>query len=67
MPPTRATPHARLGLALSAPVLGAAAAAAIALAAGQPLALAELQAPVAGAWLVMAIVQRPWAMMPGRK
>jgi lipopolysaccharide/colanic/teichoic acid biosynthesis glycosyltransferase len=48
-------PAARLGLALFAPVLGAGAAAALALAAGQPLALAELQAPVAGAWLVMAL------------
>ncbi len=48
-------PAARLGLALCAPVLGAGAAAALALAAGQPLALSELQAPVAGAWLIMAL------------
>jgi len=48
-------PAARLGLALFAPVLGAGAAAAFALAAGQPMALAELQAPVAGAWLIMAL------------
>ncbi|MEK6271310.1 MAG: exopolysaccharide biosynthesis polyprenyl glycosylphosphotransferase [Actinomycetota bacterium] len=48
-------PAARLGLALSAPVLGAGAAAALALAAGQPMALAELQAPVAGAWLIMGL------------
>jgi lipopolysaccharide/colanic/teichoic acid biosynthesis glycosyltransferase len=48
-------PAARLGLALSVPVLGVGAAAALALAAGQPLALAELQAPVAGAWLIMAL------------
>ena len=48
-------PAARLGLGLCAPVLGALAAAALALAAGQELALADLQAPVAGAWLVMAL------------
>ena len=48
-------PAARLGLALCAPVLGAGVAAALALAAGQELALAELQAPVAGAWLIMAL------------
>ena len=47
-------PAARLGLALFAPVLGAGAAAALAMAAGQPMAFADLQAPVAGAWLVMA-------------
>ena len=48
-------PAARLGLALFAPVLGALAAAALALAAGRELALADLQAPIAGAWLVMAL------------
>jgi exopolysaccharide biosynthesis polyprenyl glycosylphosphotransferase len=48
-------PAARLGVALLAPVLGAGAAAALALAAGQHMAFAELQAPVAGAWLVMAL------------
>jgi lipopolysaccharide/colanic/teichoic acid biosynthesis glycosyltransferase len=48
-------PAARLGLGLCAPVLGAGAAAALALAAGQQMALADLQAPVAGAWLIMAL------------
>ena len=48
-------PAARLVLAVCGPVLGAAAAAALALAAGQSLPVAELQAPVAGAWLVMAL------------
>src|SRR6188472_2430152 len=48
-------PAARLGLGLCAPVLGAAAAVALALAAGQHMALAELKAPVAGAWLIMGL------------
>jgi lipopolysaccharide/colanic/teichoic acid biosynthesis glycosyltransferase len=48
-------PAARLGLGLCAPVLGALAAAALALAAGRELALVDLQAPVAGAWLVMGL------------
>jgi lipopolysaccharide/colanic/teichoic acid biosynthesis glycosyltransferase len=48
-------PAARLGLGLCAPVLGAGAAAALALAAGQQMALADLQAPVAGAWLIMGL------------
>ena len=48
-------PAARLGLGLCAPVLGAAAAAALALAAGHELTFADLQAPVAGAWLIMAL------------
>jgi lipopolysaccharide/colanic/teichoic acid biosynthesis glycosyltransferase len=48
-------PAARLGLGLCAPVLGAGAAAALALAAGQQMPLADLQAPVAGAWLIMGL------------
>src|SRR6266576_1078057 len=48
-------PAARLGLGLCAPVLGAGAAAGLALAAGQHMALADLQAPVAGAWLIMGL------------
>ena len=48
-------PAARLGLGLCAPVLGAAAAAALALGAGHQLTFADLQAPVAGAWLIMAL------------
>ena len=48
-------PAARLGLGLCAPVLGAAAAVVLALAAGQHMALAELKAPVAGAWLIMGL------------
>jgi lipopolysaccharide/colanic/teichoic acid biosynthesis glycosyltransferase len=48
-------PAARLGVSLLAPALGAAAAAALALAAGGELAFGDLQAPVAGAWLVMAL------------
>src|SRR6478672_11672517 len=48
-------PAARLGLGLCAPVLGAAAAVGLALAAGQHMALAELKAPVAGAWLIMGL------------
>ena len=47
-------PTARLALGLLAPVLGAAAAAWV-LAAGQGLPLADFQAPVAGAWLIMAL------------
>jgi lipopolysaccharide/colanic/teichoic acid biosynthesis glycosyltransferase len=48
-------PAARLGLGLCAPVLGAGAAAVLALAAGQHMVLAELKAPVAGAWLIMGL------------
>jgi lipopolysaccharide/colanic/teichoic acid biosynthesis glycosyltransferase len=48
-------PAARLGLGLAAPMLGAGAAAVLALAAGQQMALAELEAPVAGAWLIMGL------------
>jgi hypothetical protein len=48
-------PAARLGVRLLAPVLGAAAAAGLAQAAGGELAYGDLQAPVAGAWLVMAL------------
>jgi lipopolysaccharide/colanic/teichoic acid biosynthesis glycosyltransferase len=48
-------PAARLGLGLFAPVLGALAASALGLALGQELPLADLQAPVAGAWLIMAL------------
>ncbi|OLE36456.1 MAG: hypothetical protein AUG48_07370 [Actinobacteria bacterium 13_1_20CM_3_68_9] len=48
-------PAARLGLGLCAPVLGAGVAAALALAAGQHMVLAELKAPVAGAWLILGL------------
>ena len=48
-------PAARLGLCVCAPVLGAGAAAALALAAGEHMALADLEAPVAGAWLIMGL------------
>ena len=48
-------PAARLGLGLCAPVLGAGAAALLALAAGRHMVLAELKAPVAGAWLIMGL------------
>lgn len=48
-------PAARLGLGLCAPVLGAGAAAALALAAGEHMVLAGLEAPVAGAWLIMGL------------
>ena len=48
-------PAARLGLGLCAPVLGAGAAVALALAAGRHMVLAELKAPVAGAWLIMGL------------
>lgn len=48
-------PAARLGLGLFAPVLGALAASALGLAVGHELPLADLQAPVAGAWLIMAL------------
>src|SRR6185503_9828066 len=48
-------PTARLALGLFAPVLGAAAAAWVLAVTGQGLALAEFQAPVAGAWLIMAL------------
>ena len=48
-------PAARLGLGLCAPVLGAGAAVALALAAGRHMMLAELKAPVAGAWLIMGL------------
>ena len=48
-------PAARLGLGLLAPVLGAGAAVALALAAGRHMVLAELKAPVAGAWLIMGL------------
>jgi lipopolysaccharide/colanic/teichoic acid biosynthesis glycosyltransferase len=48
-------PAARLGLGVCAPVLGAGAAAGLALAAGEHMALAELEAPVAGAWLIMGL------------
>ena len=48
-------PAARLGLGLCAPVLGAGAAALLALAAGRHMVLADLKAPVAGAWLIMGL------------
>ena len=48
-------PTARLALGLVAPVLGAAAAAWVLAVTGQGLPLAEFQAPVAGAWLIMAL------------
>ncbi|MEK6326252.1 MAG: sugar transferase [Actinomycetota bacterium] len=53
--PLELMPAARLWLGLCAPVLGAAAAAALALGAGNQLTFADLQAPVAGAWLIMAL------------
>ena len=48
-------PAARLGLGLCAPVLGAGAAVLLALAAGRHMVLADLKAPVAGAWLIMGL------------
>jgi exopolysaccharide biosynthesis polyprenyl glycosylphosphotransferase len=48
-------PAARLALGLCAPVIGAGVAAGLALAAGQHMVLAELKAPVAGAWLIMGL------------
>jgi exopolysaccharide biosynthesis polyprenyl glycosylphosphotransferase len=60
--PLELLPAARFGLGLVAPLLGAGIAAGLALAAGQQMALSELQAPVAGAWLVMAL----GAWMKGR-
>jgi lipopolysaccharide/colanic/teichoic acid biosynthesis glycosyltransferase len=53
--PLELMPAARLGLGLLAPLLGAGIAMVLALAAGQPLAISELEAPVAGAWLVMGL------------
>jgi lipopolysaccharide/colanic/teichoic acid biosynthesis glycosyltransferase len=48
-------PTARLALGLLAPVLGAAVAAWVLAVTGQGLPLAEFQAPVAGAWLILAL------------
>src|SRR4051794_4787287 len=48
-------PAARLALGLCAPVLGAGLAVGLALAAGEHMVLAELKAPVAGAWLIMGL------------
>jgi exopolysaccharide biosynthesis polyprenyl glycosylphosphotransferase len=53
--PLELMPAARLGLSLAAPLLGAGIAVALALAAGEHMAIAELEAPVAGAWLVMGL------------
>jgi exopolysaccharide biosynthesis polyprenyl glycosylphosphotransferase len=53
--PLELMPAARFGLSLLAPLLGAAIAAGLALAAGHEMAVSELQAPVAGAWLVLAL------------
>jgi lipopolysaccharide/colanic/teichoic acid biosynthesis glycosyltransferase len=53
--PLELMPAARFGLGVLAPLLGAGIAAGLALATGEHMALAELKAPVAGAWITLGL------------